>query len=171
MTINDTILLSAVGAVAIVLLFVVVRVLIMTSHINGAFAKLGFIVREDAKKYFDDAAGKIVDTNDRLSEQYRKVVEESTKKVLADSGGIMEHSVAEAQARAGQIILQAQTDAQRIIGDARERADQERQMALTRTVDAVSWTMQQYLKKGYDASQHEELIQQIITTYVNEHRK
>lgn len=167
---QEILLLSIVGAVAIILLGFSVRLYILTKRINGAFAKLGFIVREDAKKYFDDAAGKIVDTNGQLQELYRKVVEESTKEVLVNSGEIMEKSVGEAQARAGQIILQAQTDAQNIIAQAKRQAETEHSLAVQKAVDTIGWTMEQYLKEKYDAAQHEELITRIITAYVNERR-
>lgn len=168
---QNILVLSAVGAVIIVLLFFVVRLYILTKRINGSFAKLGFIVREDAKKYFDDASAKIVESNEQFQGVYQRAIAKATQDVMTDSGVVMERALTDAQLRAGRVVLQAQSDAQNIIAEAKKQAQKEYDIALKRSVDTISWTMEQYLKEHFDASQHEDRIQKIITSYVNENRK
>jgi F0F1-type ATP synthase membrane subunit b/b' len=171
MILQEVVLLCAVGGVVIVLIVFVVRLYFMVRQINQSFAKLGFIVREDAKKYFDDASEKLIDTNKKLQDLYQEVVEVGTKRVLDESGTIMEKSISEAQNKAGQVIVGAQTDAQNILNAAKVQANKEYERALERSVDTINWTMQQYLRERFDAAEHEHLIKQIVTSYSNEHRK
>jgi F0F1-type ATP synthase membrane subunit b/b' len=171
MTSPELIILGVVVGLIIILFLFTLRLFFMVKNIDHSFAKLGFIVREDAKKYFDDAALKIVDTNKELQTMYQEAVETGTKRVLNDSGSIMEKTIADAQANAGQIIVRAQTDAQNILSEAQKQANNEYDLALQRAVDTINWTMQQYLHEEFDARKHEDLIKRIITSYSNEHRK
>jgi hypothetical protein len=167
---QSQVILCLVGAGVLALLFLVGRLYFITRHLNNSFAKLGFLMREDAKKYFDDAAGKIVDTNEQFQKMYQGIVEEGTKKVLMDSGVVMEKSIMDAQAKAGTIIVGAQSDAQNIIKAAETEAQKKLDQSLQQAVDTLSWTMEQYLKQHYSLSEHEAQIQQLVDKYVDEHR-
>lgn len=166
--------LSLFGALGAVLLFVVVfliRMWALLRHLNTSFAKLGFVVREDAKKYFDDAASKIVDTNEGFQREYQKIVEDGTKTALTETGAIMERSLAQAHDEAGKIVLRARTDAQQIIQAARDDAANQSEKMLQRSGDAISWVLSQYIGKAYSTSEHEALIEEQIKRYVDEHRQ
>jgi polyhydroxyalkanoate synthesis regulator phasin len=167
---QSQVILCLVGAGVLALLFLVARLYFITKHLNNSFAKLGFLMREDAKKYFDDAAGKIVDTNEQFQKMYQGIVEEGTKKVLMDSGVVMEKSIMDAQAKAGTIIIGAQSDAQNIIKAAEGEAQNKLNQSLQQAVDTLGWTMEQYLKEHYSLSEHEAQIQQLVDKYVDEHR-
>ena len=106
--------LSLVLIVAIVLALVI-RLYVLVHRLNSSFAKLGFIIREDAKKYFDEAAGKILDTNQQFQDFYSQIVHDGTKKALSEVGDTLESTLAKAQQQAGDIILQSREDARRIV--------------------------------------------------------
>ena len=164
-------MLGVVGAIAIVLCIFVVRLYLLTKSIQGSFAKLGFVMRQDAKQYFDDAAAKIVDSNEHFQEIYQKAIADATQKVLVDSGVVMERALSEAHVKAGKVILQAQSDAQNIIAAAKSQADEEYDAALKRAVDTMGWTLEQYLKEKVDLHHHEMIIQKMLNAYINENRK
>ena len=171
MTFHEVVFFSILVGLIILLFGFVVRLFFLVRNINHSFAKLGFIVREDAKKYFDDAAEKIVDTNKQLQTLYEEAVKTGTKRVLDESGTIMEKSIADAQTTAGQVVVRAQSDAQNILSEAKKQANAEYDLALQRAVDTINWTMQQYLKEQFDTREHEDLIARIVESYSNEHRK
>lgn len=171
MNLPELVLLGVVGAIALVLVYFVVRLYLLTKHINNAFNKLGFVLRQDTKQYFDDAASKIVETNDQFQSIYQKAIADATQKVLVDSGVVMERALSDAHVKAGKVILQAQSDAQNIIAAAKEQANQEYDAALKRSVDTLGWALQQYLKEQVDLKHHEQIIQKMINAYLNENRK
>lgn len=143
----------------------------LLKHLNSSFAKLGFVVREDAKKYFDDAADKLVDTNEQFEQRWQKVVEEGTRAALADKSAVTERTVTSAHAQANDIILKARTDAQQIIQAAHDESAEHAEKTLARTSDAISWVLSQYLEHAYSTAEHEALIETQIKNYIDEHRK
>jgi hypothetical protein len=171
MSFDNPVVACLVGAIGLLLLFLVVRLYILTKHVSSSFAKLGFIVREDAKKYFDDASEKIVTTNKQFQEMYQGVVEEGTKRALTDTTQVIERAVVDAQQQAGKIVLNAQVDAQQIINEAKVQAAAQMNQTLERTADTVAWVLEQYMKESYSVKQHEVLIEKLVKMYVDEHRK
>lgn len=170
--VNDPRVLALVGAVLFVSLIIfVVRIYVNIKRLNQSFAKLGFVVREDAKKYFDDAAGEIVATNEKFADTYKQIVISGTKEVLRDSSSIMEQALTDAQNEAGKVVLRAQEDARNIVQAAQEQAGKEYDKKMNQATDALSWTLEQYLRQRYSVAEHEELVNRIIEGYVNERRK
>ena len=171
MTLYEAVLFALFSAILLLLFAFVVRIWIVLKRLNSSFAKLGFLVREDAKKYFDDAADKIVDTNEQFQEAYKKIVEEGTRSVLADSSSITEKVMADAHAQANNVILTARTDSQRIVQAAQKEAEEYSMKTLNQTGDAIGWVMSQYLGEVYSVADHEALIEKQVKMYVNEHRR
>lgn len=171
MTLYEAVLFAIFAAILLLLFAFIVRIWVVLKRLNSSFAKLGFLVREDAKKYFDDAADKIVDTNEQFQEMYKKIVEEGTRSVLAESSTITERVVADAHAQANNVILAARTDSQRIVQAAQKEAGEYSQKTLNQTGDAISWVMTQYLNEVYTVADHEALIEKQVKMYVNEHRQ
>ncbi|MCA9335121.1 hypothetical protein KC953_03180 [Candidatus Saccharibacteria bacterium] len=170
MTLQAAIIAGALAAAILLLLVFLLRVWILVRRLNSSFAKLGFLVREDAKKYFDDAAGKIVDTNEQFQDMYKKIVEDGTRAVLAESSLITEKVIADAHARANTVVLSARTDAQQIMLAAQKEANIQSEQTLQQAGNAIGWVMSQYLGEVYSVAEHEALIEKLVKTYVNEHK-
>lgn len=171
MSLQEAVIIGALAAAVLLLFIFVVRIWILMRRLNSSFAKLGFLVREDAKKYFDDAADKIVDTNEQFQEQYRKIVEEGTRRVVSDSSLITEKVMQQAHTQANNIILSARTDAQQIVQSAHKDANDHAEKTLRQTGDAIGWVMSQYLGEVYTVADHESLIEKQVKMYINEHRR
>lgn len=170
MTFQEVVIVFALAAAILLLFILVARVLIMVGRLNASFAKLGFLVREDAKKYFDDAADKIIDTNEQFEQMYKKIIEEGTHAALSSSSAITEKVVMDAHGRANEVVLSARIDAQRILQAAQKEANLHAEQTLQRTGDVVEWVMSQYLGEVYSAKEHEALIEKLVRTYINEHK-
>lgn len=171
MTIQEVGIYSFIGVVIVALVLLLIRILISLRKLNASFAKLGFLVREDAKKYFDEAADKIVDTNQQFQESYQKIVEDGTRTVVGESSAVVEKTLMSAHADANKIIINARTDAQQIIQGAHKEADDYAEKTLLRTADAVQWVLSQYMGETFSVKQHEELIEKQIRMYIDEHRQ
>lgn len=163
-----------IGAVLVVgLIATAIGVLVvakMVNRLNSSFAKLGFVAREDAKKYFGDAAEKVVDMNSSFYQQYQSMIDEGVRKVLAESGNVMADSLAKAEQQAGSVILKAQENAQQILASTEQDAAAYYDRALSRSVDAMEWTLEQYMGEHLDITKHEEVIERLLEAYVNERR-
>ena len=171
MTLQEVFVFSAFAVIILALLVCVVRILVLIRRLNASFAKLGYLVREDAKKYFDDAADKIIDTNEQFQKMYLKIVEDGTRTVLSESSTITENVAANAHAQANQIILNARKDAFQILQAARGEADAYSQKTMQQTGDAIEWVMSQYLETEFTVADHERLIEKQVKMYINEHRQ
>jgi hypothetical protein len=172
MTESATTVVMALATLGIVCASVVfaVRQYLLTKKLYASFAKLGYVVREDAKKYFDDAANKLVDTNAQFHGQYQQIVEEGTKVALADSSAALQHVIDDAHREAATIILKSQTDAYNVVAAAKNDAKKEYDQSLERAVDAIRWTLEQYVKQEFTIKDHERIITQLLESYVNERR-
>ncbi len=155
---------------AVLILAFVIRLYIAVRQLNASFAKLGYVIREDAKKYFDDAASQIVDTNEQFQSSYTKIVRDGTMSALTDASTVMEKTLVEAHNDAGAIILKAREDAQRIINAARNDAATYADKAVGKSADTIQWVMEQYIHKTYNTEQHNELINKLLEEYINERR-
>lgn len=171
MTLYELGAIALLAAIVLLLLFFAIRMWILLRHLSNSFGKLGFVVREDAKKYFDDAADKIVDTNEQFRQSYQKIVEDGTRAVLAESSKVTEKVMIDAHSQANQIILAARSDSQQILQAAQKEAEEFAEKTLHQTGDAIEWVMSQYLNEVYTVAQHEELIEKQIKMYINEHRQ
>lgn len=168
---QDIIFFGSLVTVILVLLFILIKIWTTVRKLSASFAKLGYIVREDAKRYFDDASDKVVDTNKQFQDIYQKIVEDATRKVVSESGVITEKIVADAHTKANDIILSARKDAQQILQDAQNEADGRAEKTLQQTGDAIEWVVSKYLDEIYTVEEHKALIEKQIKAYADEHRK
>ena len=154
----------------VVLLILVVRVTIIVGKIDSSIAKLGYVIREDAKKYFDDAAHSIVETNEQFQDKYVTIVKDGTKSALTDASVVMEGTLAKAQQDAGAVILQAREEARRIVESAKTEAGSYKEQALNQSTATIQWVIEQYAGQAMSVEQHETLIKNLIDQYTNESR-
>lgn len=156
---------------AISLIFgLIIYLVVAIRRLHASFAKLGFLVREDAKKYFDEAADKIVDTNKQFQDTYTEIVHKGTQSALQDVSGVMRVAVVKAQTDAGSIIIEARKQAQDILTAAQRDSLTYKQKALDQSAQAVEWVTTQYVGKTFTEAQHVDLIRRLLQEYVNENR-
>ncbi len=167
----STIFLVLIGMVVLGLLGMTVKLFLMMKDLNASFAKLGFVVREDAKRYFDEAAAKTVDMNLTFREQYVGIVEEGTANALGHTAQTIEGSIVAAQAEANQIILRARDDARRINVEARKMAVDEMSRSLENAADTIAWVMEHYIHETFTVEQHKHVIDRLVDEYLNEYQK
>jgi len=158
------------GFVTVVILVLIIRLFLMVRYLKVSIAKLGFVIREDAKKYFDEASDKIVKTNQEFQTSYTKIVHDGTISALADAGTVMEKTLQYAHQEAGSIIIKAREDAQNIIAESRNETSSYANQALGKSADTIRWVMEQYTKETFDTNQHQDLIKKLLDEYINEQR-
>jgi vacuolar-type H+-ATPase subunit E/Vma4 len=149
---------------------VVIRILVIIGKLSTSFNKLGYVLREDAKKYFDDASIKIVDTNRTFHSDYQTIVTEGTRQALAESGTVLKDTYSEAHKEAGDILISARQNAEQIVAAARKQAVKEYQQAINNSVDAMEWALLQYANDSFSISNHKEIIEELLRKYLNENR-
>lgn len=169
-TTTATILLALCSLAVVILLVFSAKLYSMVKELSASFSKLGFLVREDAKKYFDEASAKVVDTNLQMRESYVDIVEEATKGALSQTAHTIEGSIVSAQQEANQIILRARDDARRINIEARKMAVDEMSRSLVYAADTIAWVMERYVRETFSVGQHKRLIDKLVDEYLNEYR-
>lgn len=162
--------LGVAGLVVVVLVVSLFRVQRGLARLHGSFAKLGYANREDAKKYFEEAAQKVADMNDSFYAQHQKMIEEAVRKVLSESSLVVEETILKAQKDAGDIIIKAQQEGEQIRASTKRDAQRYYDQAVEDAVDTLEWTLEQYLMGHMDLKQHEEVITKLVSTYINERK-
>lgn len=156
----------AIGVViGLIIAVAIVRVYFMTRSLNDSFAKLGYVIREDTKKYFDETTGKIIRTNEQLQSSYTEVVHKGTTSALAEASKTLESTLADAQKEAGDIIIKAREDAQRILIEARSESDKKIAEAMNYSSEVIRWSMEQYVRNEYTIDQHRDTIIKLVEEY------
>lgn len=168
---QPTLILAGIVSIALVIIIIIIIIILRMMHrLNSSFAKLGYVTREDAKKYFGDAADKVTDMNSTFYQQNQEMIDSGVRKVLEESGQVMAGSIAQAQQQAGNVILKAQEDARQIIASTKTEAQQYYTKALGESVDAMEWALEQYMKDNLNIKQHEDIITRLLETYINERK-
>lgn len=157
-------------SITAILLILIVRLFIMVKQLNSASAKLNYVIRQDAKKYFDEAADKIIDTNQQFQTSYTQIVHDGTMSALSDASVSLEKAINNAQKDAGDIIIKAREDAHRIVESAKKEADVCMNKALSQSADTIQWVMGQYVGQTFSDERHNELINKLLDEYIDEHR-
>ena len=168
--------MSALGLLVFLVLLVIalialcVHTYLTVNRLVNSQAKLSFVIREDAKRYFDDAAAKIVETNSQFRSSYVDIVQDGTSSALNQAAQSIEGSIVAAQREANQIILRARDDARRINVEARKMAIDEMSRSIENAADTIAWVMERYVQESFSTEEHREVIDRLVDEYVNEYR-
>jgi F0F1-type ATP synthase membrane subunit b/b' len=171
---NITYIYIFVGFVALLWVVLVIFVLKLNSSlqkINESFNKLGFIAREDTKKYFDESSQKATAIYQESADVNKVIIEQTMEKVLKDSSSLVKETITEAEKDAAEILNQARFESINIKRTAQEEAAKKFENLIDDSVQAVDWAMEQFIKEKYSYKEHEEAINKLIDIYVNEHKK
>lgn len=141
------------------------------AELTSSFAKLGFVVRQDLQQYFDGAAQKVVEVQAQSSAQNQKLIEDTMQKVLQESGKVMQDTLARAEHQASEIVLKAHQDRQQILEDAKQESNQYMSRLADYSAEALEWAMEQLIKDKVDLHGHEELVQSLVSVYLDEHKR
>lgn len=162
---------SLVTLLWIVLVIFVLKLNSNLKRINESFNKLGFIAREDTKKYFDESSQKATAIYQESAEVNKAIIEETMGRVLKDSSSLVKETISEAEKDASAILTQARFESINIKRTAQEEATKKFENLIDNSVQAVDWAMEQFIKEKYSYKEHEAIIKKLIDIYVNEHKK
>ena len=165
------VLVGGAVCVAVTLLVLVIRLYVMLHHLDTSIAKLGYVIREDAKKYFDDAAAKIVDTDVQFQTMYTKIVHEGTAQALTDVSDSVEKAITSANTEANNIIMQAHKEAQNIMTSAQGEVAAQSDRALGESAATIAYVMEQYSGQTMNLDEHQALIKRLLDEYVSENKR
>lgn len=160
-----------IGCAVLLALVLLVRLYFTVRKLQGSIAKLGYIIREDAKRYFDEAAVKITETNESSRQNSVEVIAEASKRALAESSIIVEQTIARAQQDSGKIILEARETARKITQDAQIEADKKYQRVIDESSTTIRWVLEQYAGQKLTQENHELIIKKLFQDYMNENRQ
>lgn len=161
---------SLLGLLIIILIILAICLYFSFKAMQDSFNKIGYIAREDTKRYFADSAEQAKDVYIKALEQNKEVILESMNKAVSESSEKMKGVIGEAEKQAAEIILSSHRDAESINSEAKTRAQKDSEQMLDETAKVIDWAMSQYIKENFSIAEHEEIIRKLITSYLNEQR-
>lgn len=168
---DSRVLIGIGGCAVLFVLVIVVRLYFSVRDLQSSIAKLGYVIREDAKLYFDEAAAKITETNESFRQSSVEVIAEANKKALVQSSAIVEQTLARAHQESGSIILEARENARRIIDASQTEANKNYIRAIEQSSSTIEWVLSKYAGRTISTQQHEEIIRKLFNDYINENRQ
>lgn len=139
--------------------------------ISESFGKIGYLAREDTKRYFKESSEKATEIFASSAEKNKEIISETMQKVLNDSAGVVKDVISSAEKDAAKIINEARREAENIKREAEEESNKYFDRIISDAVQAVDWSVEQFVKNNYTVKEHEEIIMRLISIYVDEHRK
>jgi cell division septum initiation protein DivIVA len=164
-------LLISQSALFLLLIFFLIRAHRRIAELQTAFAKMGFVVRQDLQHSFDAALAQVVDAQQQSVEQSQEQIRKTMLKVLDESSQVMQQALARAEKQSSEIVLRAHQDRQRILDDARQESRQYLMRLTDYSAEALEWAMEQLVKEKMDMNGHEELIKSLVSVYLDEHKR
>lgn len=142
------IIISVQIVVALIVVFANFKTLNAYRNIDKSFTKLGFIIREDSKKYFEEVSGKILADN--------KVAEEINKKMITEA---LIQAVASQNSQATKIIEQTNVQTQEVISRAQRTAE-----GIVKQADAQSLEINKKIMEKMSL-----IVEEAVSEYVDQH--
>jgi len=168
---NEKLIFAIALILAVLLLLLIVSVYYLYKSYKAmqeSFSKIGYIAREDTKRYFQEAAEQAERVYAGSLDINKTVIIESMKKVLSESSEAMKGTISSSQQEAAQIILSAHRDAESIKNEAKAQSEKYFRQMLGEATKVIDWAMSQYIGEKYTIADHEELIRKQIESYLNE---
>lgn len=165
--IRDILFWSVTGLLLILMVGLTVRI----AKLNSSFAKLGFFVREDAKKYFNETAEDIQAVNAQLQQTNQEAVQKGVSAALLEAEQLLAPVVRQAHDEASEILLESRDEAKNIIEASKIDASANAKRVVDQSSDAIRWVMQQYAGETLNDEKHEEIVRKLLSEYLNESRK
>lgn len=168
---NSGVLISiAALCVALLGLVVAISCLIRLSSLQSQLAKFAFLVREDTKKFFDEAGQQAVELS-------KKTLEDSTESLKGALGQVSDSAiekiakvVKEAEEEAAVTRAKTREEADRLIAAAKEEAAIQLYASSKQAATAVEWAMEQWLHQEMSVQQHAALIERLVVTYLDDRK-
>lgn len=165
---TEKIVVISYAVLLVVLLGMDLYILRYLRFLRKSFPKMAHLVREDTKLYFQESADKAVEMSKRLNEEHTaalaKALDDSQQKAVT----MLEGLTLKAQDHAAQAVIQAQKEAENIRRQGEEEVRRLERQTVDRSALALEWALRQYVKKEISLAQHEQLIRQFVTEYLNE---
>ena len=157
-------------ALLVVLLILLFRVYLAYRNMENSFSKIGYIAREDTKKYFDETSRKALEMYQQSTSVNQNIVLSSIQKVVAESNKITEEYIAKAERYRSAILLEANKEAETIKKEAKLEAIKNYEHIVDQSALAIDWALSQYMKENFSISDHEEIIKKLIKIYSDERK-
>jgi vacuolar-type H+-ATPase subunit H len=139
--------------------------------ISESFGKIGYLAREDTKRYFKESSDKAIEVFAGAAEKNKEIIGQTMQKVLIDSASVVKESISSAEREASLIITEARKEAVNIKKEAEEESNKYFDKIISDAVQAVDWSVEQFIKDNYSVKEHEDIVRRLINIYVDEHRK
>ncbi len=160
-----------IGIMWIFLFFIIIFLHKNLKKISESFGKIGYLAREDTKRYFKESSEKATEIFANAAEKNKEVIGLTMQKVLNDSTGVVKEVISGAEKEASKIITEARKEAASIKREAEEESSKYFDKIISDAVQAVDWSVEQFVKNNYTVKEHEDIIRRLISIYVDEHRK
>lgn len=137
---------------------------------QGQLAKFAFLVREDTKKFFEEAGQQAVTLSKVTLEQSAEDLKKTLDQVSDEAIEKISKTVHQAEEEAATLRVQSKEEAQRIIAAAQKEAEAQVYSSSKRAATAVEWAMEQWVRETFSVKQHSALIERLVVTYLNDRK-
>jgi hypothetical protein len=147
------------------------RLTSLYKKLSDSFHKLGFLIREDAKSYFEKESEEEKEISRDIVESNMHVVKRAIAEVIAEERDKLNLDLENANQHSQKIILEAKAEAK----DIKDQAASEGREIVSRSrenaVNILEKTMKDFQINTLDIKDHEQMIEKLLDKYFENDKK
>ena len=150
------------------MLVLLIKIFRLYKKLDSSFAKLGFVIREDSKHYFENSSDKYQVMQQNFFQQNKAVIKEAIGEILVEQNSTLEKQLEDASQKANQIIAEAQKEAENIklsMGQEKKRIVQS---AANEACQIIERAFSDFIHESFSLKEHEKIIQKLIDEHLND---
>lgn len=155
-------LLTIVFSVEIITLLIVLffsfKILRAYRSIDNSFSKLGYIIREDSKKYFDEVGAKILLDKKGAEAENKRIITEALIQAMTSQNSQSSKIIEQTNNDIQQTISQARQTAQDIIKQAEDQAVEINEKVMKKMVLIVEKALTEYVDQNFSEADREKSV-------------
>jgi len=136
---------------------VVLRLLILHQRQSAQLNKIGFVLREDTKKYLDTIAAVAKSTQEQFAEGNRELIKKAIDDVINVQGDLIAGNMAKADERIDQMMKQASMEAEQIVKQANTEKERIVDKLMSQSVYIMEKSIGAYIQDHFTLEQQQDV--------------
>lgn len=156
-------LLYSIAAAVFLIAIMVIRLFSFNKKLTDSFTKIGFVIRQDYKSYFQSTEEKSAEIKSRLAAENQEIIKMAVAEALKNQTEVISKSLITANQEADIIIKKSKDTAASIIKEAQKQREKIISQAVSQSVYVLENTLSQFVNQKISFNDQEKITIKKIT--------
>ena len=150
-------LLQIIGGVLLLCLILIIRLFVLFSKNNQGITKIGYVMREDSRKYFEAIEIVAKSIQERYAKGNRDLIQEAIQEVMNKQGEVVADNIARASAKGDAIIQRANQEAKMIISEAQTEKEKVLDRIMSQSTYIMEKSISNFIQDNFTVEQQQDI--------------